>query len=221
MTHFGMDGITGKSPICGQGVFAARDIRKGEMICRFRGGKISIAEMERCYLDDNDARITCDPLQVSEHVHIRLEEPYVYVNHSCDPNAGMRDVCTLVALKFIKKGEEITYDYSSVEWTSPKYTQYDTNEWPMHCLCNSPQCRETIVCFPYLPKAIRRKYLRSNIVPNFILRKLLLSRERQRCSACEKILGTVLDDLRPERHMAAILLEKRRQQRSSSGSRKT
>ena len=47
------------------------------------------------------------------------EEPWIYMNHSCDSNAGVVDDRKLVAAKDIKKGEEITVDYSSYDIESP------------------------------------------------------------------------------------------------------
>jgi hypothetical protein len=74
-------------------------------------------------------------LQVEENqylVSLSDCEPPDYVNHSCDPNAGLSGQITLVAMRDIQPGEEITYDYAMSDG-SP----YDE----FNCSCGSPHCR--------------------------------------------------------------------------------
>ena len=54
-----------------------------------------------------------DPLQIASGLYLDIGEPGVLVNHSCAPNAGIRDDVRLVALSDIVVGEEIFYDYST------------------------------------------------------------------------------------------------------------
>lgn len=46
-----------------------------------------------------------------------FEEPGLYINHNCDPNLGNvdnEDGCyNLVAIRDIKKGEQLFFDYDS------------------------------------------------------------------------------------------------------------
>ena len=55
-----------------------------------------------------------------------------YFNHSCNPNAGLQGPRTLIAMRAIKKGEPICYDYAMSDG-SP-YDEFD-------CRCGSPPCR--------------------------------------------------------------------------------
>jgi len=183
-----LEGSVQPSPIGGLGIFANRDFKEGEILCRMRGEPISIADLEQLYRS-GDMRITCDPYQLDEHTYINLEKPYLYINHSCDPNAAIKGVDTLVAVRSISKGTEITYDYSAMEWTPCEYVQYDSTLWPLRCKCGSQKCRKIITCFPYLPSRTRLEYLERGVIEDFILRKILGSTHEQRCLTCEKILN--------------------------------
>jgi hypothetical protein len=59
-------------------------------------------------------------------------DPADLVNHSCDPNAGLSGQVTLVALRDIAPGDEITFDYAMSDG-SP-YDEFD-------CVCGAPTCR--------------------------------------------------------------------------------
>ena len=55
-------------------------------------------------------------------------------NHSCDPNTGI-DGLNVIALRNIKKNEELTLDYSQF---------LDENMEPFQCQCGSANCRGLI-----------------------------------------------------------------------------
>lgn len=156
------------SKIEGKGVFAVAPFKKGETICVFGGERISIPELKRRYKEGKE-RIS-DPLQISERQYLDVDKPFVYVNHSCEPCAGFVKTCTLIALRDIKIGEEITFDYSATEWTWEHFGE--NMEWEMKCVCGSKTCRGTVTQFPFLPKKIMRQYVKSGIVQDFIMRKI-------------------------------------------------
>ena len=108
------------SKVCGGvGVFSLCDIPKGTMIWKGRqpAQKITwnkipihmqqhIASMTWC--DEDGFWIDCDL--------DRIYQAY-YVNHSDDPNVGIDDDELYVAIKDIKKDEELLYRYSKIEQT--------------------------------------------------------------------------------------------------------
>lgn len=55
---------------------------------------------------------------------------WMFLNHSCEPNAVIRDRA-LVALRDIVEGEGITFDYNATEWDMAE---------PFACHCGSPRC---------------------------------------------------------------------------------
>lgn len=137
----------------GKGVFARSIIRKGEEILRFSGPLISLEEA----LAKGERQ--CDPLQIGRRLYMDIGPPGVLVNHSCAPNAGIRNDVRLVAIMDIRAGEEIFYDYS---------TTMNEDHWTLPCLCGSVLCRSSVGDFKYLPLHTRRKYLRIGIVQTYL-----------------------------------------------------
>ncbi len=96
----------------GLGLFATAPIAKGAFIVEYKGRRISTAEAARRetrgarFLYEIDRRWTVDG---SSRRNIAR-----YANHSCRPNAEsdvVRGKVILRAIKAIKPGDEITYDY--------------------------------------------------------------------------------------------------------------
>lgn len=147
----------------GLGVFANHDIRKGAIILAFGGPIIDFAETKR------RGPWECMPLQIGENQYFDTRPPGIFVNHSCSPNAGIRHDRDLVALRAIRKGEEIFFDYS---------TTMEEQSFTMRCLCGAPNCRGTVADFSTLPGALQERYLAQGIVMSFILKKLRLRARR-------------------------------------------
>ena len=141
----------------GHGLFAVADIRAGESILRFDGERISLADA----IAKGDTM--ANPLQVGPFEYVDLVAPGVFGNHSCDPNAGVKADRTLVALRDIRFGEEVRYDYSTTMWEEM---------WTMPCRCGAPNCRGVVEDFPLLPDAVRERYLRLGVVQRFIRERL-------------------------------------------------
>ncbi|KAG9402295.1 hypothetical protein AC1031_006922 [Aphanomyces cochlioides] len=63
-----------------------------------------------------------------------------FINHSCDPSCGMRDSVTVIAIRDIHPGDEITIDYAMVnDGTIAALTTGDSDAFECHC--NSANCR--------------------------------------------------------------------------------
>jgi|SRR6185437_15859934 hypothetical protein len=114
----------------GHTVVAREAIAKTELIVVWSGTLVSGAELRGM-----PPPVRRYSLQVEEDqylVSLSDCEPPDYVNHSCDPNSGLSGQITLVAMRDIQAGEEITYDYAMSDG-SP----YDE----FVCSCGSPHCR--------------------------------------------------------------------------------
>ena len=61
-----------------------------------------------------------------------MVEPADFINHSCNPNAGICGQISLVAMRDITANEEITFDYAMADSSS-----FDEFE----CACGSVHCR--------------------------------------------------------------------------------
>ena len=139
----------------GLGVFASRDLMPGEIILAIEGPVIDFAETKR------RGPRECMAIQIGPDRYIDTQPPGVFVNHSCEPNAGIRENQFLVALRKIRPGQEIRYDYS---------TTMEEHSFTMQCLCGAPMCREWVRDFSTLPRARREHYIAQGIVMDFILK---------------------------------------------------
>ena len=140
--------VVRKSKISGQGAFATRDIEKGERIVEYLGERLTHAVADARY-DDHaaDAHHTF-LFSVNRSVVI---DAYVdgndarFINHSCDPNCESeieRGRVFIDAIKAIRKGEELTYDYAYVR----DGTETPEQETGLYgCRCGMRQCRGTIL----------------------------------------------------------------------------
>ena len=162
-----------KSGISGKGVFAASDIKAGETICFMEGEKISLQELGR-RLHKNPEK-EGDALQIDDETYIDMEEEFRCINHSCNPNAGIRGENELFALRDIKKEEEIFYDYSTTMWEDEiKIKKWlGLPLWEMSCKCAEKNCRKVIGQFYNLPDVVQKRYITQKAVPQFILQKYL------------------------------------------------
>ena len=158
----------------GRGVFAGRYFRKGELLFRFSGPIISLAAaIEKGETEGN-------VLQIGPSAYIDLEPPGVFANHSCEPNAGVRDGVCGYALRHIAQDEEILYDYS---------TTISERRWTMHCRCGTPSCRGVIGDFHDLPLELQRRYLAMGIVQPFIVGELQSSDSAKQTAAEKSIIS--------------------------------
>jgi hypothetical protein len=95
----------------------------GENILAIVGPIIDFAETKRRGPQE------CMAIQIGPDRYIDTQPPGVFVNHSCEPNAGIRQNQNLVALRKIRRGQEIRYDYS---------TTMEEDSFAMQCLCGAP-----------------------------------------------------------------------------------
>lgn len=136
-----------RSSIHGLGVYVVESIRAGETIVEVVGERISSAESDRRYLEqeaeaghtfmfyvDEDTVIDCG---VDGNVSR-------FINHSCEPNCEAVDdegQIFLEALRDIEIGEELVYDYR-LTWESDD----DPDDLKVYrCRCGARSCRGTML----------------------------------------------------------------------------
>lgn len=127
----------------GKATFAKEFIQKGECIAAFDGKEY---EAQSCL--DLPEEPADHAIQFAEHKWKDSKGIARYINHSCEPNCGIKDSFKIVALKNIEPGEEITWDYEMTE---------DSN-WRMDCHCGAKTCRKSIGAFRNMPKEKRAHY---------------------------------------------------------------
>jgi hypothetical protein len=98
-------------------------------------------------------------LQIGPDLYINPESPGKFINHSCDPNCGLVNLM-LTAIRDIKQGEELSYDYS---------TTMLERHWVMNCACGYDACRKVIEDFDMLPRERQKYYMNLGVVQPFIV----------------------------------------------------
>jgi uncharacterized protein len=139
------------SPIQGKGAFATRWIRKGEKIIEYTGERISNAEADRRYNDDDMRRHHTFLFILTSRTIIdggAGGSDARYINHSCDPNSEAviydNRRIWIEAIRDIAPGEELLYDYQ-YERTDD---HTDEDEEFYVCRCGAGNCRGTILAPP-------------------------------------------------------------------------
>ncbi|MCS7183958.1 MAG: SET domain-containing protein-lysine N-methyltransferase [Patescibacteria group bacterium] len=158
-----------KKTINGLGIFAKKNFKKDECILEFIGEIITKYEFDKIKNKKLKKLMDDYSLQIGKNIFLigtgnNKKEYGDFINHSCDPNSYVYingNQILLLALRNIKRGEEITYDYST--------TMY-RDSWSIKCNCQSKNCRGYIKEFKYLPKDIKIKYYKLGILPDYIIK---------------------------------------------------
>ncbi|MGI8677184.1 MAG: SET domain-containing protein [Jatrophihabitans sp.] len=127
------DVALGPSVIAGRGLFAATDLGAGTVVSRL-GGRL-VGDDELCELLAADRYV--DAIGVTEGVHLLLApgSDNRFGNHSCEPNLGWAGEYTLVAMRDIATGDELTHDYA---------TSTGDAGFVLYCHCETYRCRQVV-----------------------------------------------------------------------------
>jgi SET domain-containing protein len=135
------------SKIHGTGGFARVGIRRGKRIIEYIGPRLSKAEARAELQNDNHYIFSLDDdYDVDGSVEWNLAR---FINHSCDPNCEadiVHDRIWIYALRNIKAGEELTYNYS--------HGLDGYKERP--CQCGAPTCVGYMVAEEYFATVRKR-----------------------------------------------------------------
>ncbi len=147
------------SSIHNKGVFARKDIEEGTRVIEYVGERVTKAESDRRadiplgnhkHSKENGAVYL---FQLTKRHDIDGYVSYNtarFINHSCDPNCEsdiIRGKIWIVAIRDIKKGEELSYNYG-----------YDIDSYEDHkCRCGAKNCIGYILGEEYWPKFRRMK----------------------------------------------------------------
>lgn len=145
---------TRRSAIHGNGIFATAPIRKGTRLIQYKGRHRTHQEVDRVYADDVDTGHTFlftlnDTYVIDANVEGNAAR---WINHSCNPNCEAvlvedengdpaKDAVFIEALRAIKPGEELSYNYGIVlgEAHTPRLKKL----WACHC--SAPNCTGTML----------------------------------------------------------------------------
>ena len=118
------------SKIHGKGVFATKEFKKGEVVIDWSTCSDKLTKEQVDKLPKGEKRYVSF---LKDSVYVLFKSPGKYVNHSCNSNTKAQNGCD-VAVRDIKKGEEITADY-----VLEKVLGLD-----LKCNCGSKNCRGII-----------------------------------------------------------------------------
>ncbi len=138
---------------CGKGTFAVAPIKKDQLLLVF-GGHVLTRE-EECRLPEKIQDIA---IQIEKNLVLGVctEDELGnsdYVNHCCEPNTGIKGQISLVALRNIEVGEEITFDYGTVIYQNEGAPYYE-----LKCECGAKNCRKKITQHDWKLPALQEKY---------------------------------------------------------------
>ena len=130
------------------GVFAKEDIKKGENVGVFGGVVVPSDEIREYW-----KKVDHIGIQISDDFFIvpttreEVEKGGVF-NHSCEPNCGFINTFVLIAIRDIKAGEELVFDYAFCETVGDDF----------ECNCGSDNCRKMITTEDWKDLKIQEKY---------------------------------------------------------------
>ena len=139
-----------KSAIAGRGLYAIERLKKDEIVA-IKGGHI----VPRAVFLSLSHACQVASLQISDMMYVCPltddEIPAVmnYVNHSCNPNLGLRGQLFTVAMRDIAPGEELTADYCIA---------YTDSVLEIDCTCGHSSCRGKIYSDDWKLSALQQKY---------------------------------------------------------------
>jgi uncharacterized protein len=126
----------------GEGLFASVDLKREELIFTWEG--VLKSGRYPWYVGDRWLQI-----DKSQWIAPLRNNPGWYINHSCNPNSGIKDSVKVVAMKDIRRGEEVTFDYSTSE---------SEDGWYLICHCEDKKCRRIIRSYKFLSTELKLKY---------------------------------------------------------------
>jgi Proteins containing SET domain len=136
--------IIRSSDIHAAGCYTTSSIRKGARVVEYTGPRISQERADEIY--DGRSTTYLFGLRNGKQI-IDGHGVAMFINHSCHPNCETDEIdgrVWIMALRHIKPGEELTYDYML-------YDGAEEDSAP--CFCGSENCRGTM----YSPEEIRRQ----------------------------------------------------------------
>jgi SET domain-containing protein len=158
-----------ESAIHGRGLFATGDISKDEIVA-VKGGHIvdrkTLREKITLALGPVEIQID-DDLFIAPMTKEERELSMLYLNHSCDPNLGVRGEITFVARRDIRAGEELTHDWAMT----------DDDDYSVECNCGESDCRKVLTGKDWQRSDLQKRY--AGHFSAYLARKIALLENRR------------------------------------------
>lgn len=142
----------------GKTLVVLEDVRRGQPVIKFGGPIWGREEYERC--EDYGH---C--LQIGANTFLGpYDGPDDYTDHSCDPSCYIVNredkEAVLVALKDMKAGDRVTFDYAT--------TLFYDYRFNCSCGCEAPNCRGVIHDFTLMTPEQQKDLYERGVLPSFI-----------------------------------------------------
>ncbi|MGE5212342.1 MAG: SET domain-containing protein [Nitrospirota bacterium] len=158
-----------ESKIHGRGLFAVADITKNEIVA-VKGGHIvdrkTLREKITPVLGPVEIQID-DELFIAPVTEEERERSMLYLNHSCNPNVGVRGEITFVAMREIRAGEELTHDWAMT----------DDDDYSLQCKCAVSDCRKMLTGKDWQRPDLQKRYV--GYFSAYLARKIALLEARR------------------------------------------
>lgn len=122
-------------------IFAKINFKKGEIVFLISG---HIVKRPSIYTIPIDYNIFIDPISMAGKE----------LCHSCNPNCGINNKIEVVAMRDIKKDEEINIDYAMIVYDYGE----EMSDKNIICKCGSIKCRGKLGSYIRLSRELRKKY---------------------------------------------------------------
>jgi hypothetical protein len=114
---------------------ATHDIHPGTIVERFVGREVKYADVP----ENEIIYAAChgDGIWTIPTTNAR------YINHSCHPNCTINSDSEVIAVRSIKAGEEITFDYVTIskeDWAKAPNEYFWDPRWSFTCQCGAENC---------------------------------------------------------------------------------
>ena len=153
------------SKIHGLGLFTSANIASGKLILTFGGCLLPLSNRRSTDVIPSTAIPLSENIILAECTNAQ-KDLSDYINHSCNPNIGFRDAISIIAIKNIKKGEELVIDYAFWEVDPSWKLKHD-------CNCGNKNCRGTISGVDW--KQIKSTHIHFNYLSPFLKRRIKIS----------------------------------------------
>jgi uncharacterized protein len=153
-------------PPKGFGSFALELIPKGSHVATFGGPILTAAAFS---LEPPDVRRRSIQIERDSFLTGPLQrEPGDTINHSCEPNCGMRNASQIVTMRDVLEGEELTYDYAMSD--TADYDEFQ-------CGCGTQSCRGTVSSNDWKLPDINAQY--QGYFSPYIARKIVAEKQKR------------------------------------------
>ena len=158
-----------ESKIHGRGLFAVADITKNEIVA-VKGGHIvdrkPLREKITPVLGPVEIQLD-DELFIAPVTEEERERSMLYLNHSCNPNVGVRGEITFVAMREIRAEEELTHDWAMT----------DDDDYSLQCNCGASDCRKILTGKDWQRPDLQKRYV--GYFSAYLARKIALLEARR------------------------------------------